>query len=337
MQSLVSSAMKADLASAKAESSRLDAKLRGQNDKTGPGGWTWSDAQAPYTAKPSVRIEPADNVRRRSVAWAGMSAEIVRVTRLQKVEMSFAAPAHLLIAYEHGLRQTGETRVSDATSALRNLKGKLTFVPAGHEFCEWQTPVLLPQFTCLYIEPSGQFEMPGAGCASGSLTPRLLFEDPVLWETVSKLKRLIESAHVVNQQYIAAVGTVICHELTHAMSGRTAPERRARGGLASWQLRVVTDYIEAHLNEAIPLPTLAGLIRLSPHHFCRAFKQSLGQSPGRYHGRRRTERAKLLLAEPNITVAEVASRVGFGETSVFTAAFRRGTGLTPTAFRRSLS
>lgn len=267
-----------------------------------------------------------------------MSAEIVQVTRLQKFEMSFAASAHLLIAYEHGLRQTGETCVQGAeTSALRNLRGKLTFVPAGHEFREWQTPVLLPQFTCIYIEPSEQFGLLGAGGDSGYLSPRLLFHNPVLWETICKLKRLIESAHVANQQYLAAVGTVLCHELGQSMFGEPVPGRRARGGLAAWQLRVVTDYIEEHLNESIPLATLACLVRLSPHHFCRAFKQSLGQPPCRYHGRRRVERAKLLLADQNITVADVASRVGFGETSIFTTAFRRETGLTPTAFRRSLS
>jgi AraC family transcriptional regulator len=258
--------------------------------------------------------------------------------RLQNVEMRFAAPVHLLIAYEHGLRQKGGTHVQGvATSTLRSLKRKLTFVPAGHEFCEYQTPVSLPQFMCLYIEPPGQFELFGAANISGSLKPKLLFEDPVLWETVSKLKGLIESAHVVNQHYLAAVGTVLCHELSQIMSGQTTPQRPARGGLAAWQLRVVTDYIDEHLNEHIPLMTLAQLVCLSPHHFCRAFKQTLGQSPCRYHGLRRVERAKLLLADPNLTVADVALLLGFGDTSVFTAGFRRKTGLTPTAFRRGLS
>jgi AraC family transcriptional regulator len=167
--------------------------------------------------------------------------------------------------------------------------------------------------------------------------PRLLFEAPVLWETVSKLKRIIESTHVANQQYLAAVGAVLCHELGHIIFGEQAPERRASGGLAAWQQRVVTDYMEGHLNEVVPLATFARLVRLSPHHFCRAFKQSFGLSPCRYHNRRRAERAKLLLADPTIPVADVASRVGYGETSVFTTAFRRGTGLTPTAFRRTFS
>jgi AraC family transcriptional regulator len=147
------------------------------------------------------------------------------------------------------------------------------------------------------------------GNASGALAPRLLFEDPVLGDTVSKLKGLVESTRVTNQHYLSAVGTVLCHQLSQIISGQAASQRPARGGLAAWQLRVVTDYIEEHLSEDISLMTLARLVRLSPHHFCRAFRHSLGRSPCRYHSLRRIEQAKLTPAEPNVMVAEVASRL----------------------------
>ena len=55
-------------------------------------------------------------------------------------------------------------------------------------------------------------------------------------------------------------------------------------------------YIEEHLAEQIPLKTLAQLVRLSPCYFCRAFKQSFGVPPHRYHSARRIEQAKALLA-----------------------------------------
>lgn len=285
----------------------------------------------------SIRIEPSDIVLRRSATWEGMSAEIVQVTRSRPVELHFAAPVHLLIAYERGLRQQGEARVPGAaTSALKNLRRKLTFVPAGREFREWQAPNSATQFMCLYIEPSEQVGLPGGGKASRLLAPRLLFEDRVLWETISKLKGLIESG-VTNWRYLEAVGAVLAHELSQIMCGETSAEQPARGGLAAWQVRLVTDYIEQHLSEDISLKTLAGLVRLSQHHFCRAFKQSLGRSPCRYHGMRRMEQAKRLLANPNLTVSDIALQAGFNETSTFTSAFRRATGVPPTMFRRGLS
>ena len=108
-----------------------------------------------------------------------------------------------------------------------------------------------------------------------------------------------------------------------------------RGGLAAWQQRRVADYIEQHLAEQIPLATLAQLARLSSYYFCRTFKQSFGVSPHRYHNNRRIELAKTLLAAPDASVTDVGLTLGFSETSSFTSTFRKTTGLTPTAYRRS--
>jgi len=99
----------------------------------------------------------------------------------------------------------------------------------------------------------------------------------------------------------------------------------------------VLDYIEENVDEQIPLETLAKMARLSPHHFCRAFRQSLGQPPGRYHGQRRVERAKTLLGQQTLSITEIGLSLGYSETSSFTAAFRRATGVTPTTFRRRMS
>ena len=98
----------------------------------------------------------------------------------------------------------------------------------------------------------------------------------------------------------------------------------------------VEAHIDAHVGAAISLAELARLARLSTYHFCRAFKQSFGVPPHRYHMLRRIERAKELLARRTQSVTEIALTVGYGETSSFTAAFRKATGLTPSAYRRSL-
>jgi AraC-like DNA-binding protein len=120
-------------------------------------------------------------------------------------------------------------------------------------------------------------------------------------------------------------------------AGTPRPDRQMRGGLAAWQQRRVADYIEQHLAEQIPLATLAQLARLSSYYFCRAFKQSFGVSPHRYHNNQRIEFAKTLLAALDTSVTDVGLTVGFSETSSFTATFRKTTGLTPTAYRRSLA
>jgi AraC family transcriptional regulator len=186
-----------------------------------------------------------------------------------------------------------------------------------------------------YFDPAKMPIHPESG--TQTLAPRLFFEDSTLWDTALKLKTLMESAGADNRLYLEALGTVLAHELVRLNAGTRRIETQVRGGLAAWQERTVRSYIEEHVTEHIPLATLAQLVRLSPYYFCRAFKQSFGLPPHRYHNDRRIELAKTLLAKPMSSVTDVGLAVGFSETSSFTAAFRKATGLTPTGFRRSLA
>ncbi len=289
-------------------------------------------------ADPVVKIAPAEVVTRRAVSWDGMAAEIVQATRREKIEYRFHASRHLLAVYDQGVRRDGETFVEGLPrSTLRDLKRKLTFVPAGHEYSEWQDPRTLTRVAYFYFDPA---EMPThleAGVADTPLVPRLFFEDATLWETALKLTRLIEGAAFDNRPYFEALGTVLAHEVVRLNAGAQRIEAPARGGLAGWQQKIVTAYIEEHLAEQIPLATLAQLVRLSTYYFCRAFKQSFGLPPHRYHNNRRIEQAKMLLAKPEPSVTDIGMTVGFSETSSFSAAFRKATGLTPTAYHRSLA
>src|SRR5262249_9965520 len=109
-----------------------------------------------------------------------------------------------------------------------------------------------------------------------------------------------------------------------------------KGGLSAWRRRIVSEYLEEHLTEPVPLAKLVELTQLSHCHFSRAFKQSFGMPPHRFHMSRRIERAKTLLAEPVMSVSDVALELGFNEPSSFTVVFRRYTGRTPSEYRRGL-
>ena len=111
---------------------------------------------------------------------------------------------------------------------------------------------------------------------------------------------------------------------------------RVNGGLTERRLGVALACIEDGFTEPVGLVELARLARLSPSHFCRAFRQSVGLRPKRYRGRRRMELAKALLAK-RTSVTEVGLVLGYSETSSFATAFHKSTGFTPTAYRRFLS
>lgn len=287
---------------------------------------------------PAVEISPAHTVKRRGVTWHGMTAEVVQATKHDKIETRFCAPVHLLAACERGTRDGGHTFVEGLPrSTLRDFRQKLTLVPAGHEYCDWQEPRIASRVAYFYFDPTRLPVDPELGFSDMSFAPRLFFENTALWDTARKVMTLIESAGAGNRLYFEALCTVMVHELVRLNVGTPPGKAPVRGGLAAWQQRTVSAYIEEHLAEQISLATLAQLVRLSPYYFCRAFKQSLGIPPHRYHSNRRIERAKVLLAQGKPSVTDIGFTLGYSQTSSFTAAFRNTTGHTPTAYRRSLA
>jgi AraC-like DNA-binding protein len=284
-----------------------------------------------------VEISPPGAVTQRTVISDGMTAEIVEARSNDRVEFRFRAPVHLLVVYEQGARRDGETFIEDLSkSTLRDVSRKLIFVPAGHEYRDWHEPRMAARLMYFCFDPAKLQIICDSNLTNVSFTPRLFFEDATLLDTALKLKRSLESPISENRLYLEALGVVLVHELVRLNCGAPRIEPRHRGGLAAWQQRVVTAHIDAHLGEPIPLATLAQLARLSPYYFCRAFKQSFGAPPHRYHTSRRIEHAKSLLTTRAHSVTEIGMTVGYSETSSFTAAFRKATGLTPSAYQRSL-
>lgn len=115
---------------------------------------------------------------------------------------------------------------------------------------------------------------------------------------------------------------------------RRSPSRpRQVGGLTARQLGRLREHVETRLGEPLPIAQLAMLVDLSPFHFARAFKRSMGASPARWIRLRRLTVAQKLLADPTRSVGEVAAAVGYDSPSRFAQAFRAVTGQTPVAFR----
>jgi len=108
-----------------------------------------------------------------------------------------------------------------------------------------------------------------------------------------------------------------------------------RGGLAAWQKRRLTAYIDAHLTGRICIEELAKLLNLSESHFSRAFRCTFGASAHEYLTRRRIEVAQSLMLTTREPLCAIALRCGLSDQSHFTRVFRRIVGETPYAWRRT--
>jgi AraC-like DNA-binding protein len=290
------------------------------------------------TGMPHVAVSPPAIVQRQGIRWDLVQVEQMELIRHASFDYEFKGPRHLLIASERAERYDGETLIDGLPrSNRREWNRRMTFIPAGHRFYGWQKPRSLLRCTFIHVDPLSSLLCSELRFAELDFRPRLFFFDADVWATALKLKAQLQYPCRSQKAYVEALGIALAHELTRLNEAGSALVSEMRGGLPGWQQKKVAQYIEEHLANEISLLSLAQLVRLSPFHFSRAFKQSFGMPPHRYLTWQRIERAKALLGERKLSVTEIGLDVGFSETSSFTAAFRKLTGETPTAYRRSLA
>jgi AraC family transcriptional regulator len=166
-----------------------------------------------------------------------------------------------------------------------------------------------------------------------------------LLEAVSALIRAVscalsgESNHA--RQYLSAA----FHSLepqsatqdTVTTDGRRVYPDTFRGGLAPWQVRCVSTYIEEHLSETIHCEHLSDLVHLSLSHFMRAFRDSFGCPPHAYLMKRRMERAQGLMLTTNTALGQIALECGLADQSHLSRLFQRFIGESTAVGRRARS
>ena len=81
---------------------------------------------------------------------------------------------------------------------------------------------------------------------------------------------------------------------------------------------------------------LAKHLKLSPRTLNRRFKQATGISPQAYLQGQRITGAKDLLRHSNLSVADIAWRLGLHDVSYFSQLFRRHSGMSPLRYRQAV-
>lgn len=117
------------------------------------------------------------------------------------------------------------------------------------------------------------------------------------------------------------------HELAVALlEAAGASPKPARVDYAAVQR--AREYVEAHLDDTIELPTLAQACGRDRWQLSRDFRAVLGSSPYRYALLRRLDRARTMM-RTGCSLADVATACGFADQSHFTRHFKKTFGMTP--------
>jgi AraC family transcriptional regulator len=207
------------------------------------------------------------------------------------------------------------------TRAVHVIPADISHRARWHQPCEWIALLLAPSVVNAAGGESGPVELRAA----------IGVEEPVLAELLFALRDEARQGSLGGRLYAEALAAAIAAQLVR----KYAEVRPAhRGGLPANKLRTVVRYIHEHLEMDLALQGLADVARMNVHGFVRSFRQSTGLPPHQYVLRQRIERAKALLRDSPLSIAEVALRTGFANQSNFTTAFRRLTSITPSAWRR---
>jgi transcriptional regulator GlxA family with amidase domain len=102
-------------------------------------------------------------------------------------------------------------------------------------------------------------------------------------------------------------------------------------------IRDVQEAIESEPGGSHSVGELARLATMSPRHFTRVFTDEVGEAPGHYVERIRTEAARRQLQETDDTVVAIAGRCGFGTAETMRRNFIRRVGISPDQYRKAFA
>ena len=96
---------------------------------------------------------------------------------------------------------------------------------------------------------------------------------------------------------------------------------------------ILKNYIDLHIEENISIKTLSRLILRSESQTIRIFKNNFHITPYDYLLTSKINRAKIIIANTNLSIKEIAYRLSFSDEHYFSNIFRKKTGVAPTKYR----
>jgi AraC family transcriptional regulator len=281
------------------------------------------------------RQPEAEPVINRSSQWRGVQVEFSRLRLPAEYEFNWNGSTHYLALHDLVLAD-GEMFVDDVPPTPGgDLRNKMTFVPAACGLRGWAKPVPRQNtFTVVYFDPAVlEQELQIEGAAS-TLQPHIYFNEPDLLSTMKKLEGAMSGADFsTSTLYAETLGLVAALEMFRFQSALEKQQPRP-GTLTAAQQRIVQDFIEDNLSADFGLDDLASVVGLSRYHFSRCFKATFGMPPHRFVTGRKIDKAREMLSQPNVSIAETASGTGFNSVANFSRTFRELQGMSPSDFRR---
>jgi AraC-like DNA-binding protein len=225
---------------------------------------------------------------------------------------------------QYTISGTGMLRYENRTMKIRPGEALLVIVPHNH--CYWLEKGDRWEF--FWISMNGTEALRIHETILNTHGPVLRLKANSIDKLAACALRLMEG-----RAELPGEASAIAYEAAMALYDDTfGPSERLPASETS--LNRAMQYVSAHLNDALPVETLAAVAGLSRAHFSRSFAKLTGLAPAEFVLQERMKRAtKLLTANREMPVKEIAALVGMPDNNYFSKVFRRVYGVSPTDFR----
>ena len=139
-----------------------------------------------------------------------------------------------------------------------------------------------------------------------------------------------------SDEYMESLLKVLLIELLQDAGAEAAPQYPTS---SHWENEIVDrsiQLISENLQKKLSLEELAAMVHVSVPYLYKLFQVHLGTSPGKYIAKIRIEECKMLLREGQLTMGQIAARMGFSSQQQFSRQFSAICGISPTQYLRSL-
>ena len=269
------------------------------------------------------------------VGWRSLYAAIIEEAPLNTLETPVPHPFFIYHLYH----PTEVTRKVPGMRLERALIGprRICLTPGGTT-ARWQhcgQPEILQVYLRQSTYAAAVGEMYGCDASAAEIVPRFAILDPLLEQLALTIAGALRHSSMGDGLYIDTLAQMIAAHLAHHHSSRSGPiHKPAADVMPTWKIRRVIDFIEENLDRDLSLEVLAAEVHISPLYLPRAFKTAVGQSTHQYVLRRRVERARKLLCNSDMPIAEIALSSGFSSQSHLSNWFLRFVGVSPATYRR---
>jgi AraC family transcriptional regulator len=286
-------------------------------------------------AKRTLRSEFFRDVGARLIQKKALSGSAVTIEWIERcgagaVDWRFRQKRDALFYFEQGI--VACRGVLDGERVNHRLDGetKLAFIEAGSTI---ETSVEVPGRCFYWVAFIDRERLLGKEEALGRrrLASRIGFDSAAMALAVSSLRTELTRCDELSNLFIeswAIQALILLHRSFDEL--RRQPDAQ----LSKNQISKAIEFMDANIGRDITLNCIASLVGLSPRHFRRLFRASIGIGPSEMFTNMRLEKAARDLRYSQKHVTDISLDCGFTQPQHLATAFRRKFGLTPTEYRQ---